>query len=536
MFKRIGQALKRGKKANKPTLKGKKRPLLPIRSGKRSYEMAELDCTLGWKDVDLSSNQTLAASFSIIKSRAHQLARENAHIRSFLTVSTTNIVGSNGFPFQSKLKASKGPSSGKFDKDFNDNFERIKKQMAKSHNCYTADRKLSEKMLDAFIWKLFCIDGEAIILHMPTNKNKFGITKKLIDPCLLDHNLNGWLSNGNYVKMGIEVDQDNMPLAYHFRTQNDKDLIFSGFEKDFHYQHERVEAQFITHLFIPEYVGQIRGISMFVASGLRAHMISLFEKSTVISATVAMAKGHFYKLNHEAAENAGVLGGMGEDGEENGNINEDQADLVQTVTPAQGEVLPSYVEDVFTLDHSFPPANYEEFSRVNLKTMAAGLPIQYHALTGDYSEVNFSSARMAEIEQRPIWRTFQNFMKEEWKEPALIKEAEILVISMYDELDTEKVARCVEMGFFHFGSRGWDYTNPLDAAKANQINLMLGLTSRRRITQETHGDMDFEEHLDELAEEIKLMDSKGLNTELTDKKDTTEEISQAEEDLTNGKK
>ena len=473
--------------------------------------MAALDDALGWKDCSISNNYSIAANYWTLKERGHQLAMENEHIRSFISISTSNIVGPNGFPFQSKLKM-KGRGSKNLDATFNENFERIKKQMGKSYNCYTADGAFSEKMLDAFIWRLICVEGEAIIIHQPTSKNEYGITKKIIDPCLLDHDLNGALPNGNFIKMGIEVDSENMPIAYHFRQNNDREPLFAGMNTQSQYEHVRIAASQVTHLFFREFVGQMRGLSMFIASGPRAHMINMFHKATVISATISMGRGHFYKLNHEAAEQAGVLGGLGEHDDEDGdyNINQEAA-MPEYMEFGQGEILPSYVEGIERLSHEFPPANYEEFSRVNLKSLAAGLPIQYHTLTGDYAEVNFSSARMAELEQRPLWIAFQNFLKEEWKEVSLKKEAEILQFSQGKVLDSDKLNRCVSLGYYRFGSRGWDYTNPLDAARANSENLKNRLTTRGQILRETRGDIDFDEHLEEFAIEERKMKEAGID-------------------------
>jgi capsid protein len=44
-----------------------------------------------------------------------------------------------------------------------------------------------------------------------------------------------------------------------------------------------------------------------------------------------------------------------------------------------------------------PVRDYADYSRATLRTIATGLGISYEDLTGDYSEVNFSSARMARL-------------------------------------------------------------------------------------------------------------------------------------------
>lgn len=505
-FKSSKTNVNKGISGDKPSNKPKRRwfPASTKGTKKRDFDMTDADGAIGWKDINVNSSLSLAQNYNMLHERSHQLARENPHVKNFIRHAVMNVVSPKGFNFQSKLKAG-GRSTGSLDKGFNADFEKLIKEAGKKRKKFTACGKMSETQADHFWFKNFIIDGEVIILKMPSEKNQYGYTRKFIDPQRLDHNLNSVLPNGNRIKLGVEVDLDDMPIAYHFIDYDPNDIYQRAVTGR---RTIRIEAKHIIHSFAMEYIGQTRGITMLLPAGLRAHLINAFQKATVVSATVAMSKGHFYKLNHEAAEAAGVLGDYGEDSDDSeGNINEDQATLVQTIEPGHGEILPSYVEDIKTLDHDYPPANYKEFDSVNLHAMCAGLGAQYHAVTGDLEGVNYSSARIGEMLQRDIWRGFQVFMIEEWKEADLESFSEVLTFT--SGLDAKKLRTCITGGHFRYGARGWDYVNPKDAAIANDMNLNNLLVSHRQIVEEIHG-VQYEDYLEGISEDQDLMESHGL--------------------------
>ena len=86
---------------------------------------------------------------------------------------------------------------------------------------------------------------------------------------------------------------------------------------------------------------------------------------------------------------------------------------------------------------------------------------------------------------------------------------------MFRELDSFKLIKCIDGEYYRFGSRGWDYTNPLDAAKANDINLNNNLTSVRRIMEEKDGDIDFEDWLEEIKADNETMEGMGITRTAT---------------------
>jgi len=83
-------------------------------------------------------------------------------------------------------------------------------------------------------------------------------------------------------------------------------------------------------------------------------------------------------------------------------------EFLDEAEPGAFGVLPhGYSFQPFNPD--YPHQAYERFVKTVLHDIAVGLGVSYHALTGDLSEVNFSSARAGTLEDRERWMTLQHW-------------------------------------------------------------------------------------------------------------------------------
>ena len=81
-------------------------------------------------------------------------------------------------------------------------------------------------------------------------------------------------------------------------------------------------------------------------------------------------------------------------------------EIGEKMEPGRMELLPPGKD--ITLSNPPGADNYKEYTSVVLRSIASGLGITYEALTGDLSDVNFSSARMGWLEMHrniETWRT-----------------------------------------------------------------------------------------------------------------------------------
>jgi len=148
-----------------------------------------------------------------------------------------------------------------------------------------------------------------------------------------------------------------------------------------------------------------------------------------------------------------------------------------------------------------------------LRGLAAGLGVAAHNLTGDMTDVNYSSARIAELAEREVWMTLQDWfiesfalpVYEEWLGLAMLHGA-ITFDGSGKALPFDKLQKFLNAS--RFQGRRWAWVDPSKEADANQKNLDQQLTSRTRLAAE-QGD-EFEDILDELAQEQAMISRAGL--------------------------
>jgi lambda family phage portal protein len=141
----------------------------------------------------------------------------------------------------------------------------------------------------------------------------------------------------------------------------------------------RVPASDILHIYRQDRPGQTRGVSWFAPVALAMQDWADHQDAKLLQQKIAACF---------AAFRTGIE-------PEDGDITS-AADRFATLSPGRIENL-GVGEDI---KFATPPSvqGYDEFSRVTLRAIAAGLGITYEALTGDLSGVNFSSGRMGRME------------------------------------------------------------------------------------------------------------------------------------------
>lgn len=477
----------------------------------RSYSMGDMDRAIGWNPRDMSADSAISGNLDILRAKARDLARNNPYCVNFIRNAVSNVVGAKGVTFQGRLRFAGGKNGGKFDKSGNLAIEALYRAACKSKNKPTRDGKKSLKRAQDLWVRSLIIDGEVIVMFHPgTNRNSSRFQIEFIDPSRLDWTLTKRLDNGNEIRMGVETDPGGEPVAYWILENAPNDFLLPGSTR---YRHQRVPAEFIRHTFCEDQPGQTRGVTHLASAGLRAHLIEAFDKATVIGGIVASRKVGFYKVNQEDAENYGVLGndlGESEDGSETycDDVNDD-ATLIQNVEDGQFEQLPSYIEGLESFDTDYPPANFEEFEKRMIRGMAAGFGGQYHSVANDLEGVNYSSIRAGELEQREVWKSWQNLLIEEFLEFHLEGWGGMQLLRNDIQIDRAKLQRMLDADLYEFIPRGWSWVDPYKEMKANELALKLGLTTRNKLTTEADG-REFSDVLDELAEEEQMMREKGM--------------------------
>ena len=129
------------------------------------------------------------------------------------------------------------------------------------------------------------------------------------------------------------------------------------------------------------------------------------------------------------------------------------------------------------------------------------------------TDVNYSSARIAELSEREAWMILQDWLigsfvqpiYEEWLAMALLM-GQITFPQSGSVLPADRLQKFVLASSFR--GRRWQWVDPLKDGQANQVLLAARLTSRTRITAEQG--VEFDDLVDELADEQQQLEDAGL--------------------------
>lgn len=229
--------------------------------------------------------------------------------------------------------------------------------------------------LQALMVRRMVIDGEAFALLLNTEA---GFRIRLIDAEQVDASLNRVIDNGRIVQ-GIEFDTQGRRVAYHVLPER-PGMPFAVVQ-----QPVRVPAEDVVHLFKPETPGQVRGISWFAPVILRlADLDSWRDAQLVRQKIAAMLAGFVTSVD-----------GTGKpfDGEQTGS------NLVGGLEPGTLKFLDPGQDVKFSTPAGIG-VEVIDFAKITEREIAVGLGLPAAVLTGDLSDVNYSSIRAGLVEWR----------------------------------------------------------------------------------------------------------------------------------------
>lgn len=208
-------------------------------------------------------------------------------------------------------------------------------------------------------------DGECIVRRVQT---KQGLSLQVLGGEYLSSAKDGEIAGGEIVG-GVETNEYGAPRAYHLFKRHPS-RITAGVEP------VRVPYQDIVHMFLLERPQQQRGESWIAPVFTRLQDWDDYEDAALMQQKVAACFGAIYK-------------GVQPEGDH---------EIHEKLEPGMVEFLPQGA-DVETIT---PPSSsgIRDHALINHRGVAAGLGITYEALTGDFSQVNFSSARMGQMQMR----------------------------------------------------------------------------------------------------------------------------------------
>ena len=440
--------------------------------------------TSSWTTDPGAINRWLRYELRTMRARARQLARGDAYGAKFIRACVDNIAGPKPFELQAKAKF----STGRFDTAANAALESAWRDRSRPGNCEVTGR-LSLGALHRLIIRGIARDGEVLLRHVVSKEWGFVGRLQLLDIDRLDEQLNGSGANGTTIKMGIELDRYSRPIAYHLLKQHPGEM--GEWNRGLSRDHERVPADQIRHLFVQDWPEQVRGIPWMHAAMIRLWNLGGFEDAAVINARIGASK--VAVLQGPETETVEVQHASGKDSAGN---------LLTDIEPGQYWRLPDGTT-LNSFDPAFPDTSVGPFIQACLRGVSAAVGMAYHSLANDPGAVNYSTARVALLDERDMWSAMQNWYIEHFCLPDAIA---WLSRAIDDEVLGRHLWRYRDA--LRFQPKTWQWIDPEKEVNAKVTALENKLTSRTRLAAE-NGE-DIEDIFDELAAEDALAKEKGI--------------------------
>lgn len=471
---------------------------------KRSFDAARYNrLTTNWRAFGISLDSILAGDLPTLIARARDLGENNEYFQKFLTMLKCNVIGENGMTLKNKACDPPVFRNGDLqppvlDKLANRLIESAWAEWCKKENC-TTTKNLTWIQVQNLAVEEFGTCGETL-WEMVTGaeaKNKFGFALRPIQIDRLYHRHNVNLGNGNVVRMGVEKDKDGRTVALWITEADPTDYLYTQGNQ---FTAKRYPAENFVRPFLMRRIGQSRGVPWAAAAMLRMKMLAGYDVATITAAEIAACKMAFLTKTGAGAEY------QGEDAAGGGKYMDAEPGMIEEL-PVGMEVTP--------VDWNQPSANYEPFTKAAIRGMACGLNVSYPNLANDYGEVNFSSGRMARLEETEFWKLIQSSLIEDFHEPIFAKWLEMSLMagaigySMPSGAEVKlPLSKLEKFNKPYFHGRRWGWVDPTKEVAAKKEELALGLTSHTRILAELGIDRD--ELFDEIADDIKAAAARGI--------------------------
>lgn len=455
--------------------------------GRRSYAAGRNSrLTAGWMASNGSADEELAASLDALRSRSRALVRDAAYAKRARSIVVANVIGS-GIGMQACVRSTRGELFARV----NDSIEAAWAAWCRADACHTggtvhfADL---ERMLMAQVFEA----GEVFVRkhYRRFGESKVPLALEVIEAERIADKFTLPSDAAERPRLGIEVDDFGRPIAYWIRNRHPGDISFLGSQTD---TIVRVPADEMIHLRIVDRWPQVRGEPWLHAVAKRLNDMDGYSEAEIVAARAA-------------AVYVGVI-----ESPESPELNEDTSRPEVTLEPGMtmhlqpGEKFNPYAPNR-------PNTAMDPFMRLMLREVAAGVGVSYESLSRDYSQSNYSSSRLALLDDRDLWRVLQQWFIRSFREPLHREWLRLAVMAgAVPAVSVEAFALDMEkFSAVSFKPRGWGWVDPTKEVTAYKEAVLAGFTTVSDVIAATGGGMDIEDVMQQRRRELDLMESLDL--------------------------
>lgn len=427
----------------------------------RAYEAAAHSRrTNNWRTSNSSPTTEASVALHVLRNRSREMVRNNGWANKAVSVIANNTIGTGLRPAIS-LSNKDTKATAKIKSAWN--------VWADGTGC-DFDGRLNFYGLQKIIMRAVAEGGECLIVkHIDAANQRLQL--RVLEGDYIDttkHSAGAFMSGGEFDFYGIRFDAKGKRIGV---------WLFDRHPEFGNYSSVLYGEDQVIHVFEVLRAGQARGVPMGVGGFIRLRDMSDYEDAQLLRQKVAACFSVFVHRNST------------------GKPSEKPSDL-ERVEPAMIQYLSPGEEVTF----GNPPAveGYESYTRQVLRGIAAAYGVTYEAISGDYSQVNFSSARMAWIEFSRNVGGWQRDIMQPALEKVFVWFSAILGISqgLKDALIAEWTLPRREM------------IDPVKEVNAMVAMIRAGLKSYPEAIRELGYDPD--DTLDETAQFYAIVDKLGL--------------------------
>jgi len=464
----------------------------PRRQAQRAYAAAAVSrLTADWRISDTSEDSETSQSLRTVRGRSRQLIRDNSHAQRAKTIVQNNVIGT-GIGMVPRVLNARGEASARV----NDQIYEAWDNWCRAENCHiggTLHFADLERVLIGEVFEAGEIFPRKFMAATPSSE--IPLTLEVIEgERVADQFQPGPAESGNIVRLGIELNRFYRPVAYWFRELHPGEISLQAFASDRIY---RVPADQVMHLRVVQRWPQTRGMPWLHAAIRRLHDMDGYSEAEIV-----------------AARGAAAYMGVIESPTPQGELNE-SGKREWTIEPGLLEHLEPGEKMIWN-NPNRPNANLDPFLRLMLREIAAGVGVSYDSLSRDYSQSNYSSSRLALLDDRDLWRVLQMWFIRSFRAPLhrvwlqqAVLAGQIPAISLEEYANNSAKFEAVQ-----FKPRGWGWVDPTKEVEAYKEAIRAGLTSQSHVEAMTGDGRDFWEVTKEREADLETQKEAGVSSDV----------------------